>query len=540
MLQQQAASEHYARGLAHIQSGEYELAIAEFDMVLQLDPSAQGAQARLVEAQRQLWPTPTPTPAPEPQEPTPDQLYAEALSRTEQEDWEGALDALGELRTVAPDYDAQRVEALFYDIFYHQGQALAAEGRLEEALRSFDQALAWRPEGEEASVERERLALYLSALGFWNADWGQATEIFAQLYAMDVDYRDVADRLYRAHVAYGDYAAEEDDWCLAEGQYARALDLQTDPQVQEKRGKARERCAMASAPSPIEPTMDITATEAARSALGQGALALTLYDPQLGAPALYLVRLDPTGGPRWVRLGAGFSQPAFSPDGARLAVRSSTSGQEGLVIIDRGGRALTALPGTARGMRPTWSPDGQRIGFVVPGADAASDRVYAVPADGQGEPEELAPGWSPAWGPEGWFAYTACDDEACGIHMLSPGAEEPIRITSSPQDIGLSWSPDGQRLAYMSDHDGDWEIHVTTQEGWVRQLTVNGARDGLPAWSPRGSELLFVSDRDGAWGLYLMRLNGGDQNNPPEAFKLFTLSTDYDGRWGQAQIAWAP
>ncbi len=109
-----------------------------------------------------------------------------------------------------------------------------------------------------------------------------------------------------------------------------------------------------------------------------------------------------------------------------------------------------------------------------------------------------------------------------------------MRITASPHDIGLVWSPDGKRLAYMSDHDGDWEIHIITREGWVQQLTVNEARDGLPVWSPDGSELAFVSDRDGDWGLYLMRPDGS------EVRKLFTLSTDYDGRWEQAQIAWGP
>jgi Tol biopolymer transport system component len=307
-----------------------------------------------------------------------------------------------------------------------------------------------------------------------------------------------------------------------------------------KLGEAHVRCAMASSPSPIQPSNEITATDALESVMSQGTLALTLYDPQLNGPALYLIHLDATDGPRWVQLGAGFSEPAFSPDGNRLAVRSSLPGQEGLVIIDEAGQLVTVLPGTTQAARPSWSRDGQRIAFVVTGDEPTSHRIYAVQADGQSDPEELVSGWSPTWGPEGWLAYTGCDDEACGIHVLSPGAETPIRITSSGQDIGLNWSPDGQRLAYMSDHDGDWEVHITTREGWVRQLTVNEARDGLPVWSPGGGELLFVSDRDGSWGLYLMRADGGDPTAPPEAVKLFDLSTDYNGRWGQAQIAWAP
>jgi len=531
-LRRQAAWEHYDRGLAHMRDDRYEVAIAEFEMALRLDPSVEGAQAGLAEAQRMLHPTPTPTPQPE--EPITEQLYARAQSCYQDGDWEGALSALEELRAIDPDYEAQRVAALLYDVFYHRGQALAGESRLEEALRSFDQALTWRPESEEALQERERLSLYLAGVGFWGADWAQAADTFAQLYVLDASYRDVADRLYQARLACGDVAGEEGDWCLAEAQYAQALDLRADSTVQEKWVEARERCAMASAPSPIELTTPLTVTEGEQPTPGQGTLALTLYDPQIEGPALYFIRFDPTGGPRWVRLGKGFSQPAFSPDGTHLAVRSSVAGQEGLCIIDLTGQIVALLPGTTQGMRPTWGPDGQKIAFVMSGDELYSSLIYVVPANGQGEPEQLASGWAVAWGPQGWLAYTECEGEECGIRVRAPDAEEAMRITASSHDIGLVWSPDGQRLAYMSDHDGDWELHVITREGWVQQITVNEARDGLPVWSPDGSELAFVSDRDGDWGLYLMRPDGSDVR------KLFTLSTDYDGRWEHAQIAWGP
>jgi tetratricopeptide (TPR) repeat protein len=533
-LRRDAASVHYARGLAHMQANRYELALAEFEAALELDSSVDGARARMAEAQRILLPALTPTP--QPQEPVPptELLFTEAQSCYENGDWEGALASLEELYALDPGYETQKVASLLYDLFYERGQALAAEDRLEEALRSFDQALTWSPESEEALEQRERLSLYLTGLGFWDADWAQATGAFSQLYALDSHYRDVADRLYRAHAAYGDYASETGDWCLAQAEYARALDIQDAAAIQEKLVEASERCAMASAPSPIQPTSLITVTEGEQPTSARGTLALALYDPHLGEPALYLIRFDPTGGPRWARVGGALSQPAFSPDGSRLAVRSSVAGEEGIYIIDVSGDVVASLPGTARGVQPTWSADGQKIAFVVPADDTGGDRIYSISANGNEEAEVMTSGWSPAWGPEGWLAYTVCVDEECGIHLLAPGAEEATRITASSRDIGLAWSPDGQRLAYMSDHDGDWEVHAITREGWVQQLTVNESWDGLPAWSLDGSELAFVSDRDGGWGLYFMRLDG------TQVRQLFTLSTDYDGRWGQAQIAWGP
>jgi len=531
VLRREAAWEHYNRGLGHMRHDRYEVAVAEFEMALRLDPSVEGARAALAEAERMLQPIPTPTPQPE--QPITVQLYDRAESCYEKGDWGGALAALEELRATDPEYAAEKVTALLYDSFYYRGQDLAAEGRLEEALRSFDQALIWRPESGEALEERERLSLYLSGVGFWGADWMRAADIFAELYMRDSGYRDVADRLYRARLASGDLAAEEGDWCLAEGQYAQALDLGTDLTLREKWVEARERCAMASAPSPIQPAMALTVTEE-RSAPAKGTLALTLYDPQTKVPALYLIRFDPTGGPRWVRLAEGFSEPSFSPDGTQLAVRSSVPGQEGVCIIDQSGQIVASLAGTIQGRSPTWSPDGEKIGFVMSGGEPRTGMIYAVTADGHGEPEELVSGWAVAWGSEGWLAYTACDGEDCGIHVRSPGVQEGMRITASSRDIGLVWSPDGQRLAYMSDHDGDWEVHVITREGWVQQITVNEVKDGLVVWSPDGAWLAFVSDRDGGWGLYLMRPDGS------EVRKLFTLSSDYDGGWEHAQMAWGP
>ena len=42
------------------------------------------------------------------------------------------------------------------------------------------------------------------------------------------------------------------------------------------------------------------------------------------------------------------------------------------------------------------------------------------------------------------------------------------------------------------------------------RLTENEAFDGLPAWSPDGSRIAFMSNRDGAWGIWTIAAAGGD------------------------------
>jgi Tol biopolymer transport system component len=48
-----------------------------------------------------------------------------------------------------------------------------------------------------------------------------------------------------------------------------------------------------------------------------------------------------------------------------------------------------------------------------------------------------------------------------------------------------SWSPDGSKIAFMSDRDGNWEIYVMDSDGSGQtRLTNNTAEDYYPDWGP--------------------------------------------------------
>ncbi|MDI7248097.1 MAG: DPP IV N-terminal domain-containing protein [Bacillota bacterium] len=84
------------------------------------------------------------------------------------------------------------------------------------------------------------------------------------------------------------------------------------------------------------------------------------------------------------------------------------------------------------------------------------------------------------------------------------------RLTSKPgSEIEATLSPDGKRVAYASDEDGDWDIFVMNVDGsGEKKLTNNTASDGQPAWSPDGRKIAFASDRDGNWEIYVMNADG--------------------------------
>jgi Tol biopolymer transport system component len=188
------------------------------------------------------------------------------------------------------------------------------------------------------------------------------------------------------------------------------------------------------------------------------------------------------------------TSPRWAPDGSRLAFASSRgakSPSQLYVLPLDGGEAikLTELDEDVTGI--AWSPDGTRIAF----ASRIREGAYEEEEERKREPRRFTRlhykldnvGWT---GDRRQHLFVVAADGSGGVTQLTSGDFDH----SAP-----AWSPDGRRIAFVSQLDDDWDLklasdlYVAEIDGdWnPRKLTRSEGSVDHPVWAPDGSALAF-------------------------------------------------
>ena len=105
---------------------------------------------------------------------------------------------------------------------------------------------------------------------------------------------------------------------------------------------------------------------------------------------------------------------------------------------------------------------------------------------------------SPSWSPDGErLAYVSFEGHKMQVVVQDVYTGNRRIVSSFPGINGApAWSPDGQRLAVSLSKDGNPEIYLLTlANGSLSRLTNDSAIDTEPVWSPDGDSIIFTSDR---------------------------------------------
>ena len=217
----------------------------------------------------------------------------------------------------------------------------------------------------------------------------------------------------------------------------------------------------------------------------------------------------------------GDGMPSVSPDGNTLAfVRQTGSDGADIYLCDPSGasvRRLTFDDRTIRGL--AWTPDSRDL--VYSGTRVGGWRLWRLPAFG-GSPRELTiagrQAQFPAVSTAGYHVAYADSPSVSAIWRANldsaNSADERPLIRSSGRESSPMYSPDGKKIADISDQTGTDEIWVSDADGANRFQVTNfkGASIGRLRWSPDSRTILFDARGDHGQDLYTVPATEGGKS----------------------------
>ena len=268
--------------------------------------------------------------------------------------------------------------------------------------------------------------------------------------------------------------------------------------------------ATTAAPVVLPQASDTPVPTPAATPVGGGVGQIAFASDRSGIPQIYLLNVDGTGLTQLTSAEDGACQPAWSPDGVRLVYTSPCRRNRehypgsSLWLLDLESGEVRQLPTVIGGgdYDPAWSPDGKKLAFTSQRDRRA--QIYLLDLE-SGVATNLSSGpasdFQPAWDPRGvQLLFTTRRSERTAIWFMPLSGEGAQRFSMQNErdDSHPDWSRDGQFVLIERAIGGIPRLVVKPFEARDRvavQLCLEGPRAAQPMaeakWSPDGNWILF-------------------------------------------------
>ena len=222
---------------------------------------------------------------------------------------------------------------------------------------------------------------------------------------------------------------------------------------------------------------------------------------------IFTINADGTGEQQLTFGASSDSQPAWSPNGTRLAfVRCCLHGVHQIYVMDvaHGGAPVNVSTSSRNQTAPAWGPNGTRLAFVSSGG------IWRMSSNGENQ-VKISPNGvrdaDPTWSSSNSIAFTRCcpNDAKQTVWTMRPdGTHEQQEITLTDEDEsahGPDWSPDGTKVVfaaiYDDGHDAGLYYGDSSGYGYWTTQTHTCAGDSTcyvnaePAYSPDATMVAF-------------------------------------------------